>query len=149
MTASFIGITAHFFANHKRHNATIAVRHMPSPHIAENIFSMVKNILVEWNIPTEKVGNIITDNGSNMIKVLKQNLENPNESEDDDNTESREAEIDSLNDGMEMDKDDGDQNDHTVATIDQETPEFDEMKLTTRYFFSSTTELVVLLTCYN
>ena len=90
MTASFIGITAHFFANHKRHNATIAVRHMPSPHTAENIFSMVKNILVEWNIPTEKVGNIITDNGSNMIKAFKEGLENPNESEADDNTENRE-----------------------------------------------------------
>ena len=51
---------------------------------------MVKNILVEWNIPTEKVGNIITDNGSNMIKAFKEGLENPNESEADDNTESRE-----------------------------------------------------------
>lgn len=70
MTASFIGIMAHFFADHKRHNATIAV----CPHTAENILSMVKSILAEWNIPTKKLGNIVTDNGSNMVKAFKEDI---------------------------------------------------------------------------
>ena len=35
-------------------------------------------------------------------------------------------EIDSFDDDMEMDEDDGDQSDHTIATINQETAEFDE-----------------------
>ena len=39
MTASFMGVTAHFFTtdDHKRHNITIAVRRMPSPHTADAV----------------------------------------------------------------------------------------------------------------
>lgn len=149
MTASFIGVITHFFADHNRHNATIAVRHMPSPHTAENILSIVRNILVEWNIPTEKVGNIITDNGSNMIEAFKEDLENPNESEDEDKTESREQEIESFDDDTEMDKNDGDRNDDTIAILIKRQQNLMKMKLTTRYLLLCTTELVALLTCYS
>ena len=45
-------------------------------------------------------------------------------------------EIDSFDDDMEMDEDDGDQNDHTIATIDQETAEFDENEVDHQIAFS-------------
>ena len=72
MTASFLGITAHFYADHKRHNITIAVKEMPSPHTADNILSVVNDVLTDWNIPLHKVGNTITDNGSNIMKAFKE-----------------------------------------------------------------------------
>ena len=56
MSASFIGITAHFFACHQRHNVTIAIKRMPSPHTAENILTIVNSVLDDWNIPPSKVG---------------------------------------------------------------------------------------------
>ena len=71
LTASFIGITAHFFADHERHHITLAVRRMPSPHTGDAILEVVSNVLAEWDIMSNKVGKIITDNGSNMIKAFK------------------------------------------------------------------------------
>ena len=40
MTASFIGVTAHFFASHKHHNVTLAVKRMPSPHTGEEVLKI-------------------------------------------------------------------------------------------------------------
>ena len=71
LTASFIGIAAHFFADHECHHITFAVRHMPSPHTGDAILELVTNVLAEWDIIPSKVGNILTDNGSNMIKAFK------------------------------------------------------------------------------
>ena len=71
MTASFLGVMAHFYADHKRHNITIAVKEMPSPHTADNILRVVENVLADWNIPLYKIRNTITDNGSNMVKAFK------------------------------------------------------------------------------
>ena len=53
LTASYLGITAHFFtrSDHKRHTATIAVRRLPSPHTAERVEEIVDNVLTEWQIP--------------------------------------------------------------------------------------------------
>ena len=44
LTASFIGITAHFFADHERHHVTLAVRCMPSPHTGDAILEVVTNV---------------------------------------------------------------------------------------------------------
>ncbi|XP_065895985.1 E3 SUMO-protein ligase ZBED1-like [Dysidea avara] len=71
MTASFIGVTAHFFASHKRHNVTLAVKRMPSPHTGEEVVKIVLQVFKDWNIPDHKIGSIITDNGSNMVKAFK------------------------------------------------------------------------------
>ena len=71
LTASFIGITAHFFSEHKRHNVTLAVKRMPSPHSAEEVLKIVLQTFEDWNIPNYKIGSIITDNGSNMVKAFK------------------------------------------------------------------------------
>ena len=71
MTACFIGVTAHFFASHKRHNVTLAVKRVPSPHTGEEVLKIVLQIFKDWNIPNHKIGSIITDNGSNMVKAFK------------------------------------------------------------------------------
>jgi hypothetical protein len=49
MTASYLGITAHFFtrSDHKRHTATIAVRRLPSLHTAERVERVVDEVLTE------------------------------------------------------------------------------------------------------
>ena len=53
MTASFLGITAHFYSSkdNKRHNLTLAARRFPSPHTAANVVSLVQAVLFEWQIP--------------------------------------------------------------------------------------------------
>ena len=79
MTASFIGVTAHFFASHKRHNVTLG----------EEVLKIVLQIFKDWNIP-DHIGSIITDNGSNMVKAFKilqlqqkENMQNEGDDEED------------------------------------------------------------------
>ncbi|XP_065896068.1 E3 SUMO-protein ligase ZBED1-like [Dysidea avara] len=67
----FLSVTAHFFASHKRHNVTLAVKRMPSPHTGEKVLKIVLQIFKDWSIPDHKIGSIITDNGSNMVKAFK------------------------------------------------------------------------------
>ena len=92
LTQSFLGITAHFFtrSDHKRHNATLAVRLLPSPHTADRIEEMVRTILQEWSISEQKISTIVTDNGSNMVAAFKNWLhiadEQDSETEDEDKT---------------------------------------------------------------
>ena len=50
MTESYLGVTAHFFANHKRYKATLAVRHFESPHTGDRILNIVKVVLNDWDI---------------------------------------------------------------------------------------------------
>ena len=73
LTASYLGITAHFFtrSDHKRHTATIAVRRLSSPHTAERVEEIVDNVLTEWQIPRTKISAMLTDNGSNMIAAFR------------------------------------------------------------------------------
>jgi hypothetical protein len=71
MSESFLGITAHFISKHKLHRVTLAVRRMPSQHTGDRIREVVEDILREWGLGIEKVGKILTDNGSNMVKAFK------------------------------------------------------------------------------
>ena len=77
MTTSYLGLTAHFFCRRdlKRHVATIAVRRLPHPHTADNIKTLMDTVLLEWEIPLNKVEVVITDNASNMVKAFKLALE--------------------------------------------------------------------------
>ena len=92
MTASFLGITAHYFcsSDNQRHTITLAVRHLPSPHTAEMISETVEDILLEWNIPKHNIFRILTDNGSNMVATFKTHLLNrvDNGHEEDEHVES-------------------------------------------------------------
>ena len=73
MTASFLGITAHYFStnDNQRHTVTLAVRNLPSPHTGENISDKLDAILLDWNLPKHHIFRILTDNGSNMVAVFK------------------------------------------------------------------------------
>ena len=78
MTASFLGITAHYYcsSDNQCHTIiTLAVHHLPSPHIAE-ISKTVEDVLLEWNIPEHNIFRILTDNGSNMVVGFKNCLLN-------------------------------------------------------------------------
>ena len=73
MTASFLGLTAHYYSRSKKAkcNITIAVRRFESPHTAERVSKLVDEIVCEWKIPYYKIFRILTDNGSNMIAAFK------------------------------------------------------------------------------
>ena len=85
MSSSYLGVSAHFFSrkDHKCHIATIAVRKMNREHSGDNIRALMEEILREWDIPTTKIGIIMTDSGSNMIKAFRQPIDSGEESEDD------------------------------------------------------------------
>ena len=66
-----IGIIVHFFAKQQRQHATLAVRNIYGSHTALNILSVLKEVMMEWSIPKEAIGKVITDNGSNMLKAFR------------------------------------------------------------------------------
>ena len=127
-TASFLGITVHFFACDQRHNATIAVKRMPTPHTAENILKIVVDVLSDWKISGERVGNTITDNGSNMIKTFKEDQQSTDLEPDDENTKNPEAAVDEEDVNQDDSSDDELDEDDSKARdtmIDQDTEDFD------------------------
>ena len=73
MTASCLGITAHYFTSNdmKRHSVCIALRSFTSPHTGERISELVDTIVDEWKIDRFKLFRALTDNGSNMITAFK------------------------------------------------------------------------------
>lgn len=89
LTSSYLGVTAHYFSpgDGSIRHATLAVRSMTYPHtglyiiiyrssfssitIGDAISVLMKLIIQEWEIPSEKVGYVVTDNGSNMVKAFK------------------------------------------------------------------------------
>ena len=71
MTESFWGIVAHFFAKDRKFTATLAVRSIEGSHTRDNIFSIFKTVLEEWQIDRVSVEKVLTDNGSNMLKAFR------------------------------------------------------------------------------
>ena len=61
MSESFLGIVVHFFAKQQRQHATLAVRSIYGSHTALNILSVLKEVMMEWSIPKEAIGKVITD----------------------------------------------------------------------------------------
>ena len=88
MSESFLGITAHFFAKHKRSKATLAVRHLDSPHTGKHILKVVKSVLREWNVRSDQIGKILTDNGSNMLKAFQDTIDISSDEDSDNGIES-------------------------------------------------------------
>jgi hypothetical protein len=73
LTSSYLGVTAHYYSpiDQNIHHPTIAVRQLRHPHTGEAIKELLMQIIEEWGIPNAKLGFIVTDNGSNMIKAFK------------------------------------------------------------------------------
>lgn len=108
MTASFLGITCHYF-NHndfKRHNITLAVHHFPSPHTADRVLDVFESAIGSWNISKSRVFRVLTDNGSNMIAAF--NIETDSNEDDDtelveeQETDDEDDEIDDLDNDIAM-----------------------------------------------
>lgn len=49
-TASFLGITCHYFNDNKKkkYHITLAVRHFPSPHTADRVLQIFQPVIEEW-----------------------------------------------------------------------------------------------------
>ena len=119
MTASFLGITAHYFSyqDSQRHNVTLAISRLPSPHTADRILEAFDTIICQWDIPHSKLFRVLTDNGSNMVAAFKDQITSEVgieiESVDDDDAEqcyinvdpgnSDESECDILDEPIEYD----------------------------------------------
>ena len=71
MSEAFVGIVAFFFANGRKHKATLAVRNIYGSHSGSNIVDIVTEVLAEWKIDKAKLGKVLTDNGSNMLKAFR------------------------------------------------------------------------------
>uniref|UniRef100_A0A1X7U5U4 DUF659 domain-containing protein n=1 Tax=Amphimedon queenslandica TaxID=400682 RepID=A0A1X7U5U4_AMPQE len=73
MSASVLGVTAHFFTlnSNKRHSICIALKRFPSPHTGTRIAELIRNIVDGWELPREKLFRVLTDNGSNMVAASK------------------------------------------------------------------------------
>ncbi|XP_055357212.1 uncharacterized protein LOC129602241 [Paramacrobiotus metropolitanus] len=73
MTESFLGLNAHYVdaATRETRSCTLACRSFPSPHTAEKVYVLVKEILDEWKISPDRIIAILTDNGSNMVCAFK------------------------------------------------------------------------------
>ena len=101
-TASFLGITAHYFSHQdkQRHNITLAVSRLPPPHNAEKILDTVNSVLEQWSIPKNQVFRILTDNGSNMVAAFK-SLHT--EASDNDSDEEDFADHVTLDDDLDLD----------------------------------------------
>ena len=89
MSSSYLGVTAHYFTQHdhmRRRGNYLAVRQINHPHTAETVQEVIDEVLTEWKIPISKVRAIVTDNGSNMIKAFREQLQDieSEESETDD-----------------------------------------------------------------
>lgn len=71
---SFLGVTAHFYdrKTHERVRIVIANREFPHPHTGERIKALFLEILQEYEIDLNKVSRVLSDNGSNMVKALRE-----------------------------------------------------------------------------
>lgn len=94
LSASCLGVTAHFFTphDHKRNQATLAVRKIASPHTVDHIEATVEEFLGEWSIPKDKISAVLTDNGSNMVKAFREWLGGLNETSDNSEEEEMQEE---------------------------------------------------------
>ena len=144
LTEAFVGITAHFFTrtDHKRRVATLAVRTIQSPHTADRIEEVVRQVLEEWDIPQEKVRAILTDNGSNITAAFRDWLhktkEVEGESEEEEEEESPSAETAAASPtGQSADTDSASDVEETpLSDVEQDIEEYDQQELSFEIAFS-------------
>ena len=67
----FFGDSSSFFAKDRKFTATMAVRSIEGSHTGDNIFSIFKTVLEEWQRDRVSVGKVLMDNGSNMFKAFR------------------------------------------------------------------------------
>lgn len=68
---SFLGITVQYVDGTEVVLNTLAVKEVYNRHTAVNIKEILKNVLLTYGISINQIYSITTDNGSNMIKLVK------------------------------------------------------------------------------
>ncbi|KAJ0180829.1 hypothetical protein K1T71_002914 [Dendrolimus kikuchii] len=66
---SFVGVTTHFLEKSKLRSVSLGVFELFEKHTAEYVQRKLTEIFQEWNISTDKVTAIVTDNDSTVMKV--------------------------------------------------------------------------------
>lgn len=71
-TKSYLGVTCHFFDFDKLSLKSIIlkVHLLDENHTSEYIGQCLRQILIEWAIPLDKVTAVVTDNGNNIVKAV-------------------------------------------------------------------------------
>lgn len=68
---AYISLTAHcMFRNYSRQCIVLNAEPFPESHTSENITEYIKKMINEYDIPTEKVHCIVSDNAPNMLKGI-------------------------------------------------------------------------------
>lgn len=125
MSSSFLGVTAHMFSrnDHKRYTLTLAVRIFETPHTGNRILSLLKKILSDYEVDFNKIGVILTDNGSNMVKAFNADslLNLDDEVSDDVGDEQVDVEFEDelMDDTLEHNIHSGDLQDATLPSADE------------------------------
>ena len=70
---SYLGITAHYIYKDEFQSACLDCSIITVPQTAINIAQRVREVMDDWNI-RRKVTAIVTDNGKNMVKAVKDYL---------------------------------------------------------------------------
>lgn len=68
---AYLGVTAHFLDGVQIISVDLACKQLHSKHTSAYLSAKLKEILAEWEITTEKVVNIVTDNGANIVAAAE------------------------------------------------------------------------------
>lgn len=73
LTQSYLGIKLQFFdlKAGEIQRALLALEKLEGAHTADNIFATFGRVLEKWKIPFSKINYFVTDNGSNIVKALR------------------------------------------------------------------------------
>ena len=69
-TTSFLGVTVHFERYSALFSANLGVHEMSTTHTGLNIRDKLNEVCKEWEIPTQKITAIVTDNGANIVSAV-------------------------------------------------------------------------------
>lgn len=73
LTASFLAVSASFYSTLqlKPLHVLLNLHQVTHPHTGEMLADKLRSSLGQWDIDTQKVLMVVTDNGSNMVKAIK------------------------------------------------------------------------------
>ena len=119
LTSSYFGVTAHFsHVDGEYHSVLLAMRNIKElHHTAAVVADLFKQVVTEWNVSSDQVRFVVTDNGSNIVKAFRDDffreLAEAEESESDDTNTDNEDEEEMVDD------------DTIIDTIDEDVVDFD------------------------
>ncbi|XP_050305899.1 zinc finger BED domain-containing protein 4-like [Anthonomus grandis grandis] len=67
---SFLGITIHYISDAELKNTAIEVHELNERHKADYIGANLSELLLKWNISSDKLVAIVTDSGANMVSAI-------------------------------------------------------------------------------